>query len=62
MKRTASGLEYNLYTKVNPKWDEYDKMVAKSQISRYKKCFFNKDNMVIDDDNEIHEIIENERN
>lgn len=62
MKRTKNGLEYNVFTKVDKSWDEYDKMVAKSQISRYKKCFFNRDNMVIDDDGDIQEIIENERN
>ena len=61
MKRTASGLEYNVYTKVDPKWDEYDKFVAKSQIKRFKKCFMDKNGLIIEEENDIQAILENER-
>lgn len=62
MKRTKNGLEYNVFTKVDKSWDEYDKLVAKGQISRYKKCFFDKNNMVIEEESDIQDILDNERN
>ena len=61
-KTTSSGLQYSVYTKIDKKWDSYDQFVAKSQLNRYKKCFFDKDGYVIEDESFINEILENERN
>ena len=36
LKRTSHGLEYQVFTKVDKKWDDYDQMVGKSQLKRFK--------------------------
>lgn len=61
MKKTQNGLEYNVYTKIDKKWDDYDKFVAKSQLERFKKCFFDKNGFIIEGESDLQEIIENER-
>ena len=61
LKRTHTGLEYTVHTKVDKKWDSYDQMVAKSQIKRFKKCFMDKNGIIIEEEYEIQAILENER-
>lgn len=61
LKRTSHGLEYQVFTKVDKKWDDYDQMVGKSQLKRFKKCFMDKNNIVIEEENDIKDILENER-
>jgi hypothetical protein len=61
LKRTAKGLEYQVFTKVDKKWDDYDQMVGKSQLKRFKKCFMDKNNIIIEEEDDLKDILENER-
>lgn len=61
MKITSNGLEYQVFTEIDESWDEYDKLVAKEHLDRFRKIFFDKHNYAIDSEIDIKDILENER-
>lgn len=61
MKKTSKGLEYTVYTEIDESWDEYDKMVARAHLERFKKIFMDKNGYAIESEFEYQDILENER-
>ena len=61
MKKTDNGLEYQVFTEINESWDDYDKMVARAHLERFKKIFLDKNGYAIESENEFQDILANER-
>lgn len=61
MKKTKNELEYQVFTEIDESWDEYDQLVAKGHLERFKKIFMDKHGYVIESENEFQDILENER-
>lgn len=61
MKKTKHELEYQVFTEIDPSWDEYDRLVARAHLERFKKIFLDRHGFAIESEYELQDIVENER-